>query len=145
MSLTVGLAVFLIMLVSKERLLTASTNKMLNMPVFAEGSHDSLLYGPMAGLADRYTHLVVAWKAVELSTQLACSAVQFLTAMSAVEVVGMVRLLFVLDQHVFFYDAMATVADVLAAAGCFLLQVAGVAQSSAAILHKSSVGQFAVA
>ena len=45
--------------------------------------------------------------------------------------IGMVRLLFVLDQHILLYNAMASVADVLAAASRLLLQMAGVTQGSA--------------
>lgn len=56
----------------------------------------------------------------------------------------MVRLLFVLDQHILLYDAMATVADVLAAASRLLLQMARVTQGPSSILHKSCIGQLTV-
>lgn len=58
--------------------------------------------------------------------------------------IGMVWLLFVLDEHVVLDNAMATVTDVLPTACCLLLQVTWMAQGSPTILDKSSIRQLTV-
>lgn len=62
----VGKAFSLIVTISKKRLLTLCTHKMLDMPMFPECSNNSLLDWSSAGPTDGYSHFVMTAKTVEL-------------------------------------------------------------------------------
>lgn len=92
-SLTIGQPFFFIVSVPQEWLLTFGTNKMLNMPLFAQGVDHAALDGPAAGSADGDAHLVVARQAVQLPLQLPGLSCQLLPTVGAVEVIWMVGII----------------------------------------------------
>lgn len=102
MSLAVGQTLPFVMSVTQEWFLTLSTHKVLHMPMFAQSSHHSLLYGPPAGPTDGNAHLVMTPQAVELvefiggvsrpGPHLPRGCSELLLTASAGEVVGVVHL-----------------------------------------------------
>jgi len=123
MSLTIGKAFLLVMAMSQKRLLTLGADKVLNMPMFPEGSYNSLLDRSTTSSTDRDAHLVMAAQAVELVHVIGCEArtaldftgvrVEFNTTRSTVEVVRVVDLASE-TQRLLIDHAMALVAGVAA-------------------------------
>jgi len=146
--LTVGEPLPLVVAVSKERLLALSTNKVLNVPVLAEGCHHPLFYGAPACATDGDAHLVVAAEAVELiqligrvarsGAHLSSCSCEFLLAAGAGEVVGVVHLA-PEPQGVPIYDGVALLAHVLPLTSRFYLSIAVVAEGPALILDEPKV------
>lgn len=140
MGFTVCQALPLVMAMSKEWLLTLSTDKMLHVPLLAHGVHHTPLDGPAAGTADGHPHLVVAWQAVQLPLELPGVGSQLLPAVGAVEVVWMVGV--VLEyQGLLVNDGVALLADVFAEAPGFLPVMTGATQVPPGVLDETDVGQ----
>lgn len=124
---TVGQALALVVTVSQERFLTLSTHKMLHMPLLAHSVNHAALNGSPTGPADGDTHLVVAGQAVELPLQLPGISCQLLTAVVAVEVIRVVRIILE-QQRLLLNNGVTLLADVLAEAPSFLPVVAWTTQ-----------------
>ena len=80
------------MLVAEEGLLTFGTDKVFDVPLFAEGSDHSFLDWSSAGAADGNAHLVVASQAIQFAFHFARTRRQLNAARLAVEVVRVVGL-----------------------------------------------------
>lgn len=144
MSLTVSQSLPLVMAMTKERLLTLGTHKMLYMPLLAHGIYNTPLDGSPTGSTDRYTHLVVAGQTEELSLQFPGFCCQFLPTIAAVEVVWVIGVI-LKDQWLLFNDGMALLTDVLAQATSFLAVMARATQVPASIFDKPHVCKHSLA
>lgn len=89
-SFAIGLAFFLVMAMSQERLLTLRANKVLDMPVFAQCCHDTFFNWFVTGTANGNTHLVMTTKAVKFSLQFSCFGIKFYSTSIAVEMIRMI-------------------------------------------------------
>lgn len=143
-SLAVSKSFSLVMTVSQERLLALGTDKMLNMPLFAHGVDHTALNRTPAGSADRHAHLIMAGEAVEFPFQLASVNCQLLTTVTAVEVVGMVGVVFE-NEGLFLDDGVTLLTDVLPEAPSFLTVMAWTAEMAAGVLDKPNIGEHGLA
>lgn len=74
----------------KEGLLALGAHKVLDVPLFAEGGHHTLLDRATTRSADWYAHLVVAAKAVQLTFDLASARGELNATLFAIEVIRVV-------------------------------------------------------
>lgn len=144
MGFAVRQAFAFIMAMPQEGFFTLSTNKMLHVPLLAHGIDHPAFNGSSTGAADGDAHLVMAGKAVELAFQLPGVRCQLLTAVVAVEVVRVVRVIFE-QQRLLLDDGVTLLADVLAKAAGLLPVMARTAQMPASILNKSHIGEHSLA
>jgi len=141
MGLTVSQPLLLVVSMTQEGFLAFCTDKVLDMPMFAQGSHDSLFNGSMAGSTDRDTHLVVTPETVKLRLDFSGFRVEFYSTRMAVEMVGMVRFPLKLERKSFINNTMALEADVLSNGSSLLSCIAFMAQGSTGIFDETHVCQ----
>lgn len=88
--LAIGQPLALIMPFAQEGPLAAGANKMVDVKVFTQGSHDSFLDWPPTSAANRYAHFVVTLETVEVLFNLACVRAKLDTTIAAVEMVSVI-------------------------------------------------------
>lgn len=143
-SLAVSQALLFVVSVTQERLLALGTNKVLHMPVLAQGSDHTLFNGSSTGAADGDAHLVMAAQTIQVTLHLTCLRSQLHTTSGAVEVVRMIRLTTVLQRHVI-HNSMTLVADVLPNSSSLLFCIALMAEGSASVLYEALVSKWHLA
>lgn len=89
------------MTMTQERLLALSTHKVLNVPMFAQGSNNSFFDGSTTSAADRNSHAIMTTQTVELVHVVSGKAsatfdftrrrVQLNTTAGAVEVIAVIN------------------------------------------------------
>lgn len=144
MSLTVSQPLPLIMPMTKERLLTLGTHKMLHVPLLAHGIDNTALDWSPTSTTNRHTHLVVAGQTEKLSLQFPGFSRQFLPTIVAVEVVWVIGVI-LKDQWLLFNDGMALLADVLAQATSLLSVMARATQVPASVFDKPHICKHSLA
>lgn len=144
----VGLAVSqtfpLIMTVSQEWFLAFSTDKMLNMPLLAHGINHTALDRAPACAADRHTHFIMTGEAVEFTLQFTSVSGQLLTAVAAVEVVGMVGVVFE-NERLLLDDGVTLLTDVLSETTSLLSVMTRAAQVAASVFDESNISEYGLA
>lgn len=141
---TVGQALAFVVTVSQEGFLTLGTHKMLHMPLLAHGINHAALDGSPTGSTDGDAHLVMAGQTVELPLQLPGISCQLLTAVVAVEVIRVVRVILE-QQRLLLNNGVTLLTDVLAEASSFLSVVTRTTQVPSSILNKSNISEHSLA
>lgn len=137
-SLTISQSFTFIMAMTKEGLLTLGAHKMLDVPLLAHGVDDPPLDGTPAGSTDRDAHFVMTRQTIELAFQLSRIGRQLFTTVAAVEMVGMVRVVFK-NQRLFVNDGVALLADVFPQTSRLFAVMARTAQMPASVFDKAHV------
>lgn len=126
------------------------TDKMLDVPVLAQSSDDSLFNRPTTSSADRDSHSIVATQAVKLvhvvsskpgaAFDLASCRVQLDAATRAVEVIAVIDFASEAQRRAV-DESVALLARIFSNLGCFDARIASVAQSSVVVANEPGVRQ----
>lgn len=135
---------------TQERFFAFSAHEMLDVPVLAQSSDDSLFNWPTTSAANRDSHSIVASQAVQLvhvvsskpgaAFDLASCRVQLDAAARAVEVIAVIDFASEAQRRAV-DESVALLARIFPDLGCLDARIASVAQSSIVVANEPGVRQ----